>query len=106
MVTTPLMQPLAVPPARFAVPFELDAVPVVEPVLELPRGAGGVRRPQAFVPGALGAFAELPAPLGSLAELFSPQAFAGPLGTPLAPAVPAPADPAFGDRSIFQRGSD
>jgi hypothetical protein len=53
--------------------------------------------PSAFVPGAVGSFDALPAPLGSLSELFSPPALAGPLGTPLTPAVPAPAEPAFGD---------
>ena len=53
--------------------------------------------PKLFVPGAVGTFAELPAPLGSLPELLSPPALAGPLGTPLTPAVPAPAEPAFGD---------
>jgi hypothetical protein len=39
----------------------------------------------------------LPAPLGSLPELFRPPALAGPDGTPLRPAVPAPAEPAFGE---------
>jgi len=53
--------------------------------------------PKLFVPGAVGTFAELPAPLGSLPELLSPPALAGPLGTPLTPAVPPPAEPAFGD---------
>jgi hypothetical protein len=53
--------------------------------------------PAAFVPGAVGTFAAFPTPLGSFTELFSPPALAGPFGTPLIPAVPAPADPAFGD---------
>ena len=103
MVTTPSMRPLAAPPARFAaagpdpVPTGDDEVPVVEPVLELPVEPDEFAVPKAFVPGAVGVFVELPAPLGSLAELFSPPAFAGPLGTPLTPAVPAPADPALGD---------
>ena len=102
MVTTPSMRPLAAPPARFAaagpepVPAG-DEVPVVEPVLERPVEPDEFAVPKAFVPGAVGDFVELPAPLGSLAELFSPPAFAGPLGTPLTPAVPAPADPALGD---------
>jgi hypothetical protein len=42
-------------------------------------------------------FAELPAPLGSLPELLRPPALAGPDGTPLMPAVPAPDEPAFGE---------
>jgi hypothetical protein len=99
------MRPLAVPPARFAAPalapaaapVDGDAVPLVEPVLELPAEPDEFAVPRPFVPGALGVFVELPAPLGSLAELFSPPAFAGPLGTPLTPAVPAPVDPAFGE---------
>jgi hypothetical protein len=53
--------------------------------------------PDAFVPGAVGTFAEFPTPLGSFTELFRPPALAGPLGTPLTPAVPAPAEPAFGE---------
>jgi hypothetical protein len=53
--------------------------------------------PAEFVPGAVGTFAEFPAPLGSLPELLSPPTLAGPLGTPLVAAVPAPADPAFGE---------
>jgi hypothetical protein len=53
--------------------------------------------PAALVPGAVGVFAALPAPLGSFDELFRPPALAGPLGTPLTPAVPAPAEPAFGE---------
>jgi hypothetical protein len=39
----------------------------------------------------------LPAPLGSLPALFRPPTLAGPDGTPLTPAVPAPAEPALGD---------
>jgi len=55
--------------------------------------------PALLVPGAGGAatFAELPAPLGSLPELLSPPALAGPDGTPLTPAAPAPAEPALGE---------
>ena len=97
------MRPLAVPPARFAAagpePAPAggdDAVPVVEPVLEFPE-PDEFAVPRALVPGAVGVFVEFPAPLGSLAELFSPPTFAGPLGTPLTPAVPAPADPALGE---------
>jgi hypothetical protein len=50
-----------------------------------------------LVAGAVGSFKELPAPLGSFNELFNPPALAGPLGTPLTAAVPAPAEPALGD---------
>jgi hypothetical protein len=53
--------------------------------------------PKVFVPGAVGDFAALPAPLGSFTALFKPPAFAGPLGTPLTAAVPAPAEPALGE---------
>jgi hypothetical protein len=55
--------------------------------------------PALLVPGGGGeaTFAELPAPLGSLPELFRPPTLAGPDGTPLTPAVPAPAEPAFGE---------
>ena len=50
--------------------------------------------PALLVPGG-GAtiFAELPAPLGSLPELLRPPTLAGPGGTPLTPAVPAPGEP-------------
>jgi hypothetical protein len=54
--------------------------------------------PALLVPGGGEAiFAELPAPLGSLPELLKPPALAGPGGTPLTPAVPAPGEPAFGE---------
>jgi hypothetical protein len=53
--------------------------------------------PKVLVPGAVGVLTELPAPLGSLPELLTPPAFAGPFGTPLTAAVPAPAAPAFGE---------
>ena len=53
--------------------------------------------PAGLVPGAVGILAALPAPLGSFDELFRPPALAGPLGTPLTPAVPAPAEPALGE---------
>jgi hypothetical protein len=55
--------------------------------------------PALLVPGAGGeaTFAELPAPHGSLPELLRPPALAGPDGTPLTPAVPAPGEPAFGE---------
>jgi hypothetical protein len=53
--------------------------------------------PALLVPGGGTTLAELPAPLGSLPELFRPPALPGPDGTPLTPAVPAPAEPAFGE---------
>jgi hypothetical protein len=55
--------------------------------------------PALLVPGGGGEtfFAELPAPLGSLPELLRPPTLAGPDGTPLMPAVPAPGEPAFGE---------
>jgi len=55
--------------------------------------------PRLLVPGGVceTTFPGLPAPLGSLTELFRPPALAGPDGTPLTPAVPAPAEPAFGE---------
>jgi hypothetical protein len=52
--------------------------------------------PALLVPGAVGSLAALPAPLGSLTELFGPPGLAGPGGTPLTAAVPAPAEPALG----------
>jgi hypothetical protein len=62
--------------------------------------------PALLVPGGGGAatFAELPAPLGSLPELLRPPAFAGPDGTPLTPAVPAPAEPALGEPTALPAG--
>src|SRR3979409_2678288 len=67
-------------------------------VMEDPVDPDELAVPALLVPGAGGAatFAELPAPLGSLPELLRPPAFAGPDGTPLTPAVPAPAPPALG----------
>jgi hypothetical protein len=55
--------------------------------------------PAALVPGGGGEaiFAEFPAPLGSSPELLRPPTLAGPDGTPLTPAVPAPAEPALGE---------
>jgi hypothetical protein len=53
--------------------------------------------PTVLFAGTSGALAALPAPLGSFPELFNPPTLAGPFGTPLTPAVPAPAAPAFGE---------
>jgi hypothetical protein len=64
--------------------------------------------PALLVPGAGGVatFAELPAPLGSLPELLSPPALARPDGTPLTPAVPAPAEPALGEPAALPLPAD
>jgi hypothetical protein len=92
-VVVPSMRPLVVVPQALlpAVPavIELRApVPPVEPE--------ELAVPVAFVPGASCTLAEFPAPLEALPEFFRPPAFAGPEGTPLTPAVPAPAEPALG----------
>src|ERR1700737_1642918 len=92
---------VTVPSIRPPFPILLLAVPVVlvplAPPVRAPGDPAHFAVPEVLVPGAVGAFAELPAPLGSLPELLSPPALAGPLGTPLTPAVPAPVAPAFGD---------
>jgi hypothetical protein len=64
--------------------------------------------PALLVPGEGGdaSFDELPAPLGSLPELLRPPALAGPDGTPLTPAVPAPAEPAFGEPAALPLPAD
>jgi hypothetical protein len=92
-VTVPSMRPPVPTPAAllFAIPVVVD--PVVPPLVD----PDELAVPKVLVPGAVGTFAELPAPLGSLPELLRPAALAGPDGTPLTAAVPAPADPAFGD---------
>src|SRR3979409_2621559 len=82
----------AVPPgAELAEPDGLDPVGTEEP--------DELAVPALLVPDAGGEFifAELPAPLGSLPELLRPPTLAGPEGTPLTPAVPAPPQPAFGE---------
>src|SRR5882672_12108466 len=75
-------------------PARLPAEPVV-----MEDGPNELAVPALLVPGGGGdaTLAELPAPLGSLPELLSPPALAGPDGTPLTPAVPAPAEPALGE---------
>ncbi len=93
--TSPLREgPVAsVPPgAALAEPVVTDDPVVADDPEEL-------AVPALLVPGVDGeaSFDELPAPLGSLPELFRPPALAGPDGTPLTPAVPAPAEPAFGE---------
>jgi hypothetical protein len=81
-----------VPPAGARV----DATPVVDPA-----PPAGVPEefavPALLVPGGVTVFEGLPAPLGSLSELLRPPTLAGPDGTPLTAAVPAPAEPALGE---------
>lgn len=84
-------------------PAALDAAaPVVMPGWLLtppPRLPDDCAVPEVLVPGAGGvaSLEALPTPDGSLPELFKPPTLAGPDGTPLTPAVPAPAEPAFGE---------
>jgi hypothetical protein len=73
---------------------DVDPDELAVPALLVPRGEGTA------------IFAELPAPLGSLPELLSPPAFAGPDGTPLTPAVPAPAEPALGEPAALPLPAD
>ncbi len=75
--------------------LDVPAIPVVDP-LAPPEDPVEFAVPKLLVPGAVAAFWALPAPLGSLAELLRPPTFAGPLGTPLTAAVPAPGAPALG----------
>jgi hypothetical protein len=96
-VTVPSMRPPVAAPVRLSAALPVVVVDPPEPILALPVEPEEFAVPKLFVPAAVGSFAEFPAPLGSLPELLSPPALAGPLGTPLKPAVPAPAEPAFGD---------
>jgi hypothetical protein len=98
-----------------AVPLGADrADPVVtpaplflpEPALVLLRGPDELAVPALLVPGGVGSFDEFPAPLGSLPELFSPPALAGPDGTPLTAALPAPAEPALGEPAALPLPAD
>jgi hypothetical protein len=75
------------------------AEPVVTEEPTVAEGPDEFAVPALLVPGGGGeaTFAELPAPLGSLPELLRPPALAGPDGTPLTPAVPAPGEPALGE---------
>jgi hypothetical protein len=99
-----LFGPVAsVPPAAL-----VDVEPVVPDDPVVAGDPDELAVPELLVPGAGGAatFAELPAPLGSLPELLSPPALAGPDGTPLTPAVPAPADPALGEPAALPVPAD
>ena len=75
------------------------ADPVVTPAPVLTPDPLEFAVPALLVPGGGGeaSFDELPAPLGSLPELFKPPSRAGPEGTPLTPAEPAPAEPEGGE---------
>ena len=105
---TPSIRPPGSPTFLLATPVVLPADPAFEAPVAEPLGAEAAPDPDdtepdefavptVFVPGGVGTFEALPAPLGSLAALFSPPGLAGPLGTPLTAAVPAPVEPAFGD---------
>ena len=87
--------PLAFGPVTVVPAGAERADPVVTPA----RDPDELAVPALLVPGGGGELSleALPTPLGSLPELFSPPAFAGPEGTPLTPAVPAPAEPALGE---------
>ena len=91
----------AVPPgAARAEPVVIDDPVVADDPEEL-------AVPALLVPGGgETTLAELPAPLGSLPELLRPPALAGPDGTPLTPAVPAPAEPAFGEPAALPEPAD
>ena len=82
-----------------ALPAAGRAEPVVTEEPTVAAGPDELAVPALLVPGGGGeaTFAELPAPLGSLPELLRPPALAGPDGTPLTPAVPAPGEPALGE---------
>ncbi|WP_167558591.1 hypothetical protein [Bradyrhizobium canariense] len=92
-------------PALAPLPEADPAAPVVTPAPEFKLALEVAGEPDAFAVPALlvpdagcdTTFDGLPAPLGSLPELLRPPTFAGPDGTPLTPAVPAPAEPAFGE---------
>ena len=95
-------------PVTFTLPVaggvvEPVAVPDVdEPPLEL-------AVPSEFVPGDGGgaSFAALPCPLGSLTTLPVPPGLAGPAGTPLVAALPAPAEPAAGEpTALCEKAAD
>src|ERR1700754_779348 len=100
--------PLLLGPVASVPPGAGRADPVVTPEPVLTPDPVEFAVPRLLVPGGGGeaSFDELPAPLGSLPELFSPPALAGPDGTPLTPAVPAPAEPALGDPAALPLPAD
>src|SRR5256885_16908794 len=89
-------------------PMSDRADPVVMDDPLVPDDPDELAVPALLVPGGGGeaTFAELPAPLGSLPELLRPPTLAGPDGTPLTPAVPAPAEPAFGEPTALPVPAD
>jgi hypothetical protein len=97
--------PLLDEPVTSLPPGADRADPVVTPAAGRPEE---LAMPALLVPDAGGAasFEEFPAPLGSLPELFRPPALAGPDGTPLTPAVPAPAEPALGEPAALPLPAD
>src|SRR5471032_1926535 len=88
--------PLCIGPVAAVPP---GAEPVVTPAPEFTAEPDELAVPALLVPGAGGGatFAEFATPLGLLPELLRPPALAGPDGTPLTAAGPAPAEPAFGE---------
>jgi hypothetical protein len=86
-------------------PVADPAAPVVTAAPEFIAGPELAEEPDEFAVPALlvpgggcdTTFDELPTPLGSLPELLRPPTLPGPDGTPLMPAVPAPAEPALGE---------
>jgi hypothetical protein len=84
------------------------ADPVVTPAPEFKAEPDEFAVPAPLVPGdgCETIFDELPAPLGSLPELLRPPTLAGPDGTPLTAAVPAPAEPALGDPAALFEPAD
>jgi hypothetical protein len=91
--------PLSIGPVAAVPPGAELAEPVVTPAPEFTAEPDELAVPALLVPGAGGeaTLAEFATPLGSLAELLRPPALAGPDGTPLTAAGPAPAEPAFGE---------
>jgi hypothetical protein len=91
--------PLSIGPVAAVPPGAEPAEPVVTPAPEFAAEPDELAVPALLVPGAGGeaTFAEFATPLGSLPELLRPPALAGPDGTPLTAAGPAPAEPALGE---------
>jgi hypothetical protein len=97
IATSPEVEgPVTLTPPGLARPTVVVELPDALPVVVLAGAPAEFAVPTELVPGAVCTFVEFPAPLGSFTELLRPPAFAGPLGTPLTPDVPAPAEPALG----------
>src|ERR1700722_5362629 len=94
LVCGPVAAVPLVPALLAAEPVVIDPDELAAPALLVPGGGSETTLP------------ELPAPLGSLPELFRPPALAGPDGTPLTPAEPAPAEPAFGEPTALPVPAD